>query len=118
MHQAAPVGGVQPSGDLIDSGNFKGAEAVDELRKHTEETLAKYVDLARRMGMPAESFMMIGTDAVDELELLCKEGRNIRESCSSPGNSFFRKTRGINDLCTTRPPTRSSAACSGRDFRS
>ena len=58
---------------VIDSGNFKGADAVDDLRKHTEETLAKYVDLARRMGMPAESFMTIGTDAVDELEQLCRD---------------------------------------------
>jgi hypothetical protein len=58
---------------VIDSGNFKGAGAVEDLRKHTEETLAKYVDLARRLGMPAESFMVIGTDAVDELEGLCKD---------------------------------------------
>jgi len=58
---------------VVDSGNFKGAGAVDDLRRHTEETLAKYVDLARRMGMPATSFMAIGTDAVDELEQLCKE---------------------------------------------
>jgi hypothetical protein len=58
---------------VIDSGNFKGAGAVDDLRHHTEDTLAKYVDLARRMGMPAESFMVIGTDAVDELEQLCRD---------------------------------------------
>jgi amino acid transporter len=58
---------------VIDSGNFKGARAVDDLRRHTEETLAKYVELARRMGMPAASFMAVGTDAVDELEQLCRE---------------------------------------------
>jgi threonine aldolase len=58
---------------VIDSGNFKGAGAVADLRRHTEDTLAKYVDLARRMGMPAESFMAIGTDAVDELEVLCRQ---------------------------------------------
>jgi hypothetical protein len=56
---------------VVDSGNFKGAEAMEDLKKHTEHTLAQYVDLANRMGMPATSFMAIGTDAVDELEHLC-----------------------------------------------
>ena len=56
---------------VVDSGNFKGADAVDDLRHNTEESLGKYVDLARRLGMPATSYMAIGTDAVDELEHLC-----------------------------------------------
>lgn len=59
------------SAAVVDSGSFKGAGAVDELRVHTEDSLAKYVDLARRLGMPSASFMEIGTDAVDELERLC-----------------------------------------------
>lgn len=56
---------------VVDSGNFKGAGAVEDLKRHTEETLAQYVDLAQRLGMPSMSFMAIGTDAVDELEHLC-----------------------------------------------
>ena len=56
---------------VADSGNFKGAEAVDDLRQHTEESLHKYVELARQFGFPATSFMRVGTDAVDELEKLC-----------------------------------------------
>jgi hypothetical protein len=58
---------------VVDSGNFKGARAVDDLRAHTEEALSKYVDLAQRIGMPATSFMAIGTDAVDGLDQLCRE---------------------------------------------
>jgi amino acid transporter len=58
---------------IVDSGNFKGADAVEDLRKHTEDSLNKYVDHARRLGMPAIGFMSIGTDPVDELERLCVE---------------------------------------------
>jgi hypothetical protein len=57
---------------VVDSGNFKGAEAVDDLRKFTEDSLEKYVDLARRMGFPARGYMAIGTDVVEELEQLCR----------------------------------------------
>jgi amino acid transporter len=56
---------------VVDSGSFKGADTLDDLRKHTEESLAKYVDLVRGWGVPAISFMSIGTDAVEELEKLC-----------------------------------------------
>jgi amino acid transporter len=56
---------------VVDSGTFKGVRAVDDLRKHTEESLGQYVDLARRHGLAATSFMAIGTDVVDELEHLC-----------------------------------------------
>ena len=57
---------------VVDSGNFKGAEAVDDLRKFTEDALEKYVDLARRVGLPARGYMAIGTDVVEELEQLCR----------------------------------------------
>lgn len=56
---------------VVDSGSFKGTDTLDDLRKHTEESLAKYVDLVRGWGVPAVSFMSIGTDAVEELEKLC-----------------------------------------------
>jgi len=56
---------------VVDSGSFKGADTLDDLRRHTEESLAKYVDLVRGWGVPATSFMAIGTDAVEELEKLC-----------------------------------------------
>lgn len=55
---------------VVDSGNFKGEEAMSELKAHTADTLAKYVDLANRLGYPATSFMAIGTDPVEELEHL------------------------------------------------
>jgi len=58
---------------IVDSGNFKGAGAVPALKDNTEEHLGRYVDLARQLGVPATSFMSIGTDVVEELEQLCRE---------------------------------------------
>ena len=57
---------------VVDSGNFKGAEEVEHLRKHTEASLEKYVDLARRLGFASRAYMAIGTDVVEELEQLCR----------------------------------------------
>ena len=56
---------------VVDMGAFKGSSEVDRLREHIEHSLQKYVDLANRLGMPAKSYMSIGTDAVDELEKIC-----------------------------------------------
>jgi amino acid transporter len=60
------------SAGVVDSGNFKGSGAVEDLQKHTQESLDQYVDLARRLGLASEAFMSVGTDAVDELEGLCR----------------------------------------------
>ena len=56
---------------VVDSGGFKGEGAIEELRQKTEEALAQYVELARRMGIPATSRFALGTDAVAEGEKLC-----------------------------------------------
>jgi len=56
---------------VVDSGTFKGADALGELQEHTEHALSQYVDLARRLGFPSTAYLAIGTDAVDELEHLC-----------------------------------------------
>jgi amino acid transporter len=58
---------------VIDSGEFKGEHAVDDLRHRTEEMLTNYVGLATGLGMPATARMAIGTEAVFEAEKLCLE---------------------------------------------
>ena len=77
---------------VVDSGNFKGADAVDELREHTEEALTDYVMLARKLGMPAASYMGLGTDAVDELEQVCLAvKRDFPRTTFFAGQLVFRK---------------------------
>lgn len=56
---------------VVDSGNFKGVTAVEELKAATSATLEKYVMLARRIGLPSVSYMALGTDVAESLEQLC-----------------------------------------------
>jgi hypothetical protein len=77
---------------VVDSGNFKGAEEVDALREYTEETLGKYVDLARRIGLPARGYLSIGTDVVDELEQICRVvSRDFPQTVVFAGQLVFQR---------------------------
>ncbi|MGH7513045.1 MAG: APC family permease [Gemmatimonadales bacterium] len=58
---------------VVDSGEFKGEDAVEHLRQRTQEMLTNYVGLATGLGMPATARMAIGTEAVEEAEKLCLE---------------------------------------------
>jgi len=58
---------------VLDSGNFKGEAEVEGLEKQVQADLDKYVDLARRMGLPATHRHAIGIDPVDAAEQLCAE---------------------------------------------
>jgi amino acid transporter len=69
---------------VVDSGAFKGEAELEALKKGTEGQLEKYVALARRMGIPADYRMKIGTDAVAEAEEL---GRDVAKEF--PRVTFF-----------------------------
>ncbi len=69
---------------VVDSGSFKGASTLEELQSHTEKALDQYVDLGQRLGLRSVAYMSIGTDAVEELEHLCRE---VREKF--PNTVFF-----------------------------
>ena len=56
---------------VIDSGGFKGEDSIDRLNTQTEQMLARYAELAERLGVPAATRWAIATDAVDEAEKLC-----------------------------------------------
>jgi hypothetical protein len=59
---------------IIDSGTFKGAEAIDEQKQKLTSDLERYVKFARtKMGWRAGSDHVIGIEAVAELERLCRE---------------------------------------------
>jgi K+ transporter len=59
---------------VLDAGSFKGEAEVEALRTKTSADLAKYVEFARtRMGWAADSDLALGTEAVAELERLCRE---------------------------------------------
>jgi amino acid transporter len=56
---------------VLDSGSFKGEEEVDSLQRRTQESLDKYVRLARGLGWNASARMASGLDAVKEATALC-----------------------------------------------
>jgi amino acid transporter len=59
---------------VIDAGTFKGETEVAALEAKTAADLGKYVDLARtQMGWSAGARSGLGTEAVAELERLCRE---------------------------------------------
>lgn len=61
------------SAGIIDSGRFKGRAEIDTLKKTVDQDLARYVDTASRLGLYAESRAGLGTDVIEELELLCQQ---------------------------------------------
>lgn len=58
---------------VIDSGSFKGAAEVKALEESIKDSLEKYVELARKLGFPADYRMDVGIDVVENAERLCKE---------------------------------------------
>ena len=57
---------------VVDSGSFKGADAAAALEQSVKESLEKYVDLARRLGYPADYRMEVATDVVESASNLCE----------------------------------------------
>ena len=69
---------------VIDSGGFKGEDAIESLRERTERDLARYVELARGLGVAATWRLALGTDAVEEAEKLC-----LAVAAEFPRTTFF-----------------------------
>lgn len=55
----------------IDSGTFKGAEAIEALKRNVRESLEKYVKLTRKHGFPADYRMDVGTDVAETATNVC-----------------------------------------------
>jgi hypothetical protein len=53
---------------IIDAGNFKGCEQVEDLENHCRIDVNKYVNYVRGQGYNSEGISVIGTDVVSEIE--------------------------------------------------
>ena len=83
----------------VDVGAFKGAEAVGHLIMANKESLKKYVDLARRLGFPAESRQDTGIDVVATGSALCQSvAREFPKSTVFAGQTVFRRPGIINRI--------------------
>jgi len=83
----------------VDVGAFKGSEAVGYLTVAVKESLKKYVDLARRLGFPAESRQDMGIDVVETASALCQSvAREFPKSTVFAGQTVFRRPGIINRI--------------------
>jgi amino acid transporter len=84
---------------VVDSGEFKGAHALENLRNRTEEMLAQYVAFANSLGMPATARVGIGTEAVAEAEKLCVEtAREFPHIVFFAGKMIFQREKWYHRL--------------------
>jgi amino acid transporter len=84
---------------VVDSGEFKGEHAVEELKHKTEEMLQRYVRLAQGMGIPACARYGLGTDAVEEAEKLCLDAaREFPRITFFAGKMIFQRERWYDRL--------------------
>jgi amino acid transporter len=79
---------------VIDSASFTNVEAVDDVRRKTEDDLKRYVELARGLGLAAEFRVSMGTEAVAEGEELCiRIAREFRNTIFFAGKLVFEEER-------------------------
>jgi amino acid transporter len=52
---------------IVDAGNFKGAAELENLNRHVEQEIQRYVKYMRQHGYYAEGITVIGTDLVGEV---------------------------------------------------
>ena len=75
----------------VDSGAFKGAKEIDNLKKSVEDDLMKYVKVTRQHGFPADYRMDVGTDVIEVATDLCESiAKDFPRSTVFTGKLVFR----------------------------
>ena len=69
---------------IVDSGTFKGESEIEELKKHTQHELDRYIEFMAKHGYYAESEFALGVEIVDAS---FEAARNVLER--HPGAVFF-----------------------------
>jgi len=84
---------------VIDSGVFKGEDALHQLETETEKMLAKYVTLMKGLGAEAHYRYGIGTEVAEEGSYICKEvARDFGEVTFFTGKVIFEKEQWFDRL--------------------
>jgi len=91
---------------VVDSGHFKGREEIEALQKKTDDDVAQYVSLARRLGFAADGVTDIGIEVVEEATQLCERvARQYPKATIISGKLVFRQERIFNRLLHNETPT-------------
>ncbi len=91
---------------LVDSAQFKGIGELGALEDQVSTDLAKYVDLAGRLGLYAEYRCVLGIDLVQELEHVCVDvTKEFRRPIVFVGQLVFQRedllTRSLHNQTAT-----------------
>jgi amino acid transporter len=79
---------------VVDSGEFKGEDGIQELTQRTEGMLRQYLRLASGLGVPADYRLAVGTEAVETGEALCLSvSKEFPRSTFFAGKMIFQKER-------------------------
>ncbi len=79
---------------VLDSGNFKGSEAIGRLEAEKRGHLADYVAWSRQNGLEADSRFQLGTEAVEALEAaLIELSREFPRMIAFTGKLIFKEER-------------------------
>jgi amino acid transporter len=79
---------------VIDAATMKGLEEVARVRDEAQQALARYVALAHRLGIAADSRLAVGTDVLDKATELCTEvGQDFPRSVFFVGKLIFEQER-------------------------
>jgi len=90
---------------VIDSATMKGVDEVDHVAQRTKDELAKYVDLAQRLGFASDYRMCLGTEVVDAAEDLCKQiAREFRRPIFFTSKLVFREERWYQRILHNETP--------------
>ncbi len=83
----------------VDAGAFKETESVSRLTGATKDALKKYVELARKLGFPAESRLDTGIDVVETASNLCESvAREFPRSTVFAGQTVFLRPGIVNRI--------------------
>ena len=103
---------------VLDSATFKGVEEVERVKKQTDDSLAKYVELCRGLGVAASArTTWARSPSRQPPASRCRWRASSRGWCSSAASSSSSRSAGTSGCSTTRPPTPSSAGCSSPGSR-
>ena len=58
---------------VLDAGNFKGADEVENLRDHSRQEVQRFVTYMGKRGFYSEAHFALGTDIVEEAANLCRD---------------------------------------------
>jgi amino acid transporter len=84
---------------VVDQELFKDGDTVANLKAQTDESVAKYVEIARKFGFAAEYRSAVGTSVVDTVTGLCMELANeFPRSTVFSGNLVFSREKFIHRL--------------------